>query len=411
MEAIINLLEEYFAQSKDESYKNNLIAMKKLEHRLISHVDEAVNLEEIQRLAFSKLSLNTLSYYMTGANDEYTLKRNMSIYQQIFLYPSVLKDVKESKTSVSVLGQKISIPVIIAPTALHKLCHPDGEEATARAATACGGLICLSSLSSSSISNVAKASGDGHRWFQLYVKSDRTHTHKVIKMCEKYGYTAIVVTVDAPTLGYRDRDFKVKFAVPKNVEYEDLTTDEKTTKVEHKKDNKPKNELFSFFASNMDSTLTWDFIPWLRSVTKLKIILKGVHRVDDALKAQEMGVDGIVVSNHGARQLDTVPSTMEMLYPISKALKKIKNNNMEIYVDGGIRRGTDIIKAIALGARAVFIGRPSLWGLAAGGQHGVERVLELLRQELMVAMKLSGVSCLEDITEDLLRFRSDFTKF
>ena len=346
---------------------------------------------------------------MTGANDEFSLKRNSSIYKEIFLYPKVLKNVKESNMSVSVLGTQISLPVIIAPTALHKLCHPDGEEATARACTASGSLICLSSLSSSSISQVAKASGDGPRWFQLYAKSNREHTLKVIKMAEKFGYSAIVLTVDAPVLGYRDRDFKVKFTIPKNIEYEDLTGSEKKNEV--KKENKSKSELFNFFSSNMDAGLSWDIIPWMREITNLKIILKGIHRVDDALKAQELGVDGIIVSNHGARQLDTVPSTMEMLYPISKALKKINGNKMEIYVDGGIRRGTDIIKAIALGARAVFIGRPSLWGLAAGGQKGVEKTIELLRTELMIAMKLSGVTSLDEINEDLLRFRSDFTKF
>lgn len=409
MEAIINLLEEYFVQNRNEAYTNNLIAIKKVQYRLINSVDEAVNLEEIQRLAFSKLSLNTLSYYMTGANDEFTLRRNLSIFEQILLYPKVLVNVKATNTEVCVLGNKISLPVIIAPTAMHKLCHPDGEEATARAATACKTIICLSSLTSSSISEVAKAAGTGPKWFQLYVKTDRNHSLKIIKMVEKLGYTAVVLTVDAPMLGYRDRDFKVKFNIPKTIDYQDKS-DEGAQKKEIKNDNN-KSELFNFFASNMDQTLSWDIVNWFRENIKLPIVLKGIHRVDDALKAQEMGVDAIIVSNHGARQLDTVPSTMEMLLPISRALKQVKNNKMEIYVDGGIRRGTDIIKAIALGAKAVFIGRPSLWGLAAGGQHGVEKTIEILRQELTVAMKLTGVNHLEELNEDFIKFRNDFTKF
>lgn len=333
------------------------------------------------------------------------------------MYPKILKNVSETDLTTEVLGRKLSMPILIAPSAMHKLCHPEGEIATAKAAKEADTLVVLSSLSSVSMEKVGQANGDGMRWVQLYVMKEKEQTKQILKMAENAGYSGICVTVDAPVLGSRERDFQVKFKFPQDIVFENL---EYTLKHENKakadmanilKDTGSKSEIYEFFAKNIDQSLTWDIIPWLKSHTKLKIILKGVHRVDDALTAQKMGADAIIVSNHGARQLDTVPSTIEMLAPICKALKKIPDNKMEVYVDGGFSRGTDVFKALALGAKAVFLGRPVLWGLACDGQNGVRKVLNLIRNEFIMAMKLSGCNKVSEINEDYIRVKDSFAKF
>lgn len=394
-----------------ENYKKNIETIFDYKHRLVNSIDEVVNLDEIRRLAFSKMNMNALSYYMSGSGDEESLSRNYAIFKKILLYPRILRNVNHIDTSLTILGDKFPLPIILAPTAMQKLCHPEGEIGVLKAAKSRNVLMCLSSISSTPMMEVAKEAKGHPMWFQLYVKNDRKMTQKLVKYCEKYGFKAICVTVDAPVLGYRERDFMIKFSIPKTFNYKDITTDKKESEhtKEEQKPKKPNSELFSFFDSNMETTISWDFVTWLRSITKLKIILKGVHRVDDALKAQEMGVDGIIVSNHGGRQLDTVPSTIEMLVPIAKALKKRDPNSpMELYVDGGIRRGNDIIKALALGAKAVLIGRAMLWGLAAGGQEGVEKVLDMLKMEMIHGMKLLGARNLGEITDDLVLYKSKY---
>ena len=399
-----------------ETYKKNIETIFDYKHRLVNSIDEVVNIDEIRRLAYSKMNMNALSYYMSGSGDEQSLNRNYKIFSKILMYPRILRNVNHIDTSVTILGQKFPFPVILAPTAMQKLCHPQGEIGVLKAAKSRNVLMCLSSISSTPMMEVAKEAKGHPMWFQLYVKNDRKMTQKLVKYCEKYGFGAICVTVDAPVLGYRERDFMIKFSIPKTFNYKDITVEkgqEGTNKGAHEeqrpKTKKPNSELFSFFDSNMETTINWDFVTWLRSITKLRIVLKGVHRVDDAVKAQEMGVDGIIVSNHGGRQLDTVPSTIEMLIPIAKALKKRDpNSKMELYVDGGIRRGNDIIKALAFGAKAVLIGRSMLWGLAAGGQEGVEKVLDMLKMEMIHGMKLLGSTNLGEITEDLVLYKSKF---
>jgi (S)-2-hydroxy-acid oxidase len=420
MDSLLDLFDIFLGTKKEENnkYKSNLLELRKLKTRIIKNVDDAINIEEIERLAYSKLDMNALSYYMSGANSEHTLKRNINYFHKIMIYPRVLVDVSKVDLKCTILGREVDSPILIAPTALHKLAHPDGELATAQAANEKNTLICLSSLSSNSMEKVAKANQNGMRWFQLYVMKSREETINMVKEAERNGFSAIVVTVDAPILGYRERDFQVKFKIPEGVDYENLkflnknnitTNDKDIGKV--LTDSGSKSQIFSFFASNIDDSLTWDIIPWLKQNTKLHVVIKGIHRVDDALKAREMGADAIIVSNHGARQLDKVPSTIEMLYPICQALSKIEGNKMEVYVDGGIRRGTDVFKAIAMGAKAVFIGRPVLFGLAADGKNGVCKVLDLLRNELLMTMKLSGCIDLKKITGDYIKIRRALSKF
>jgi isopentenyl diphosphate isomerase/L-lactate dehydrogenase-like FMN-dependent dehydrogenase len=404
-------------EKNNDDYKERKKILKKLNHRVVSTVNEAVNLEEIQRLAFSKLNLNALSYYMSGASDEVTLRRNKKYFKKILLYPKVLKDVSKTNITTTILGRKVTMPILIAPSAMHKLACEHGEKETAQAANEANTLMILSSLSSTSMEEVAKANGNGLRWFQLYVMKDRRQTIDLIRLAEKNGFSGIVLTVDAPVLGSRERDFKVNFKVPAHISYPNLElTLKNKNQVEQDlqkviEETGSKSDIFSFFARNIDSSLTWDIIDWLKENTKLHIILKGVHRVDDALMAQKKGVSAIIVSNHGARQLDSVPSTIEMLYPICKQLKQITNNKMEVYVDGGFSRGGDVFKALALGAKAVFLGRPVLWGLVADGKNGVRKVLDLLKNEFLLTMKLSGCKTVDEINEDYVRFSGRFAKF
>jgi len=266
----------------------------------------------------------------------------------------------------------------------------------------------LSSNSTTSLVRVAESNKNGLRWFQLYVTKDRDFTKQLTKMAENTGYTALVLTVDAPILGNRIRDSRIKFSIPNDVSFEIIEEGRPKDNNNYSKSKESNSYIFNYFKSNIDDSLDWNIISWLKSITKLDIILKGVHRVDDALIAAEKGVKGIIVSNHGGRQLDTVLSTIEMLFPISNALKNFPN--VDLYVDGGIRRGSDVFKALALGAKAVFIGRPILWGLAVGGEQGIKKVYEILIKELILCMRLSGCISVSDIKNlDALSCLKHFT--
>ncbi|MBI3461281.1 alpha-hydroxy-acid oxidizing protein, partial [Candidatus Acetothermia bacterium] len=287
------------------------------------------------------------------------------------ILPRVLVDVSKRDTSTTVLGQKISFPVMVAPMALQKMAHPDGEIAAARAIGATGTIMILSTLASSTIEEVA-AVATGSLWFQLYFR-DREMSKELVQRAEKTGFKAICLTVDVPELGRRERDVRNQFML-----------------------------LGAGGAAGQmgpDASLSWKDVDWLNSITKLPIVLKGIHRADDAIRAVEHRAAGIVVSNHGGRQLDTVPAGIEMLPEIAEAVA----HQIEVYVDGGIRRGTDILKALALGARAVLLGRPVLWGLAVNGEAGARRVIELLRDEFDLAMALAGCPTVKEIDRSLVK--------
>jgi isopentenyl diphosphate isomerase/L-lactate dehydrogenase-like FMN-dependent dehydrogenase len=394
-------------KTPQEFYLENMDQIEKLRNRIVPNINEAINLNEIERLAISKVPLSKLSYYISGANDEYSLRRNKEYFHKIHIIPRVFVDVSKANTRTKILGNPVTSPIFIAPTALHKILNPEGEVAVARAAQEFGTIMTLSHLSSTPIEEVAKANGDGVRWFQLYVIKET-----IIKRAEKAGCTGLVITVDAPILGFRDRDIQIKFSFQDGLKNNNMIASDKKELTGNEKkildQGGNRSELFKFFVDNMDSSTTWDIIKWVRSISKLPIILKGIHHPEDALLAEKHGVDAIIVSNHGARQLDTVPSGIEMLYPICKALKGSK---MEIYVDGGFRRGTDVFKALAMGAKAVLIGRPALWGLAANGKDGVKRVLDLLNNELLVAMKLAGCSSVDQINESYIKVKGSLARF
>jgi 4-hydroxymandelate oxidase len=339
----------------------------------------AINLFELEVKARQLLPQTAYDYYAGGANDEITLRENRVAYERITLLPRMLVDVSERRMGTTALGDPVSMPILIAPTAFQGLAHPQGEVATVKAAGAAKTLMTLSTLSTFSIEEVM-AVATGPVWFQLYVFKDRAISTSLVNRAEVAGCKAIVITVDVPLLGRRERDLRNQFKMPDDISVKNLLPAGLQT--------------FPF-----DPALTWKDIEWLAGITKLPVLVKGILRSEDALLAVKHGASGVIVSNHGARQLDTTPATISVLPEIADAL----GGKVEVYVDGGIIRGTDVLKAIACGARGVFIGRPVLWGLACDGEAGVRYVLEMVRQEFDLAMALCGCPTLSSITRDLVR--------
>jgi 4-hydroxymandelate oxidase len=355
---------------------------------------DAINLWELEERARELLPQKSYDYYASGANDEITLRENRAAYERITLLPRMLVDVSVREMGTIVLGEPVSMPILIAPTGLQGLAHPEGELATTRAASAAKTLTTLATLSTTSIEDVM-AVATGPVWFQLYVFRDRAISASLAQRAEAAGCKAVVLTVDVPVLGRRERDVRNRFTLPDHVSLKNLLP----AGCQELPKNVTGSGLAAYVASLFDAALTWKDIEWLAGVTKLPVLVKGILRADDALRAVNHGASGIIVSNHGARQLDTTPATISILPEIVDAVA----GAVEIYVDGGIRRGTDVLKAIAYGARAVLVGRPILWGLAVGGKAGVRYVLEMLRQEFDLAMALSGCPKLTAITRDLVR--------
>lgn len=349
---------------------------------------------DFEREAARRLPQAVLDYYAGGALDEVTLRDNRAAYDRIPLYYRVLAGVRDRALETTLLGERVSMPVLVAPTAFHRMAHEDGELATARAAASAGTLMVVSTLSNTDIEDIAEAA-TGPLWFQLYIYKDRDATRDLVARVEKTRCSAIVLTVDAPLLGPRERDIRNQFALPEGLSVKNLLGAGQGTVAKEMFG----SGLAKYVATFLDPTISWRDVEWLRSITKLPIIIKGVVRADDARRAIEMGARGIVVSNHGGRQLDTSPATIEALPRVVEAV----DGRAEVYVDGGVRRGIDVVKALALGARAVLVGRPVLWGLAVDGERGVTRVLEILRNELDNAMGLCGASTIDDINASLLR--------
>jgi 4-hydroxymandelate oxidase len=359
----------------------------------ISDQVEAINLFELEMQARDLLPQAAYDHQASGANDEITLRENHAAYERITLLPRMLVDVSERHMGTTALGQPVSMPILIAPTAFQGLAHPKGELATAKAASAANTLMTLSTLSTFSIEEVM-AVATGPVWFQLYMFKDRAISASFVKRAEIAGCKAIVLTADAPLLGRRERDVRNQFRMPDALAEKSLLPGE----LQELSDATGRSWHAPGIASLFDTALTWKDIEWLAGITTLPILVKGILRSDDALLALKHGASGIIVSNHGARQLDTSPATISVLPEIVGAV----GGRVEVYVDGGIRRGTDVLKAVAYGARAVFIGRPVLWGLATGAEAGVKYVLEMLRQEFDLAMALTGCPTLSSITRDLV---------
>jgi 4-hydroxymandelate oxidase len=354
----------------------------------------ALNLQELEQLAREKLSAMAYAYYASGALEEVTLRENLAAWARLPIHYRVLVDVSARDLSTTVLGTRVSMPVLVAPTAFHGLACGDGELATVRAAGGAGTIMCLSSLSNTRVEDVCAAAG-GPVWFQLYVYRDRAATEALVRRAEAAGASAIVLTVDAPLLGRRERDVRNEFHLPEGLRVENMSAVTGHGEVALRS---ASSGLAAYFAEKLDPSLTWKDVAWLRSSTRLPVLVKGVVRPDDARRAVDHGASGIVVSNHGGRQLDGSPATATVLGPIADAVQ----GRIEVLVDGGIRRGTDVLRALALGARAVLVGRPILWGLATAGEAGARGVLEALRAEIDHAMALAGCARVGDVTRDLL---------
>jgi isopentenyl diphosphate isomerase/L-lactate dehydrogenase-like FMN-dependent dehydrogenase len=321
-----------------------------------------INVWEYERLAEERLDANAHAYFAGGAGDEVTLRENVAAFARRKLRPRVLVDVGSVSTATTVLGTDVTLPVLIAPLALQRMAHPDGELATARAAAAAGTIMCLSTAATARPADVAAAAPGAPRWFQVYVFEKRWLTDELVREAADVGYSALVVTVDAPFLGRRERDIRVEFKIP-----EGMT---------------PSGDIF---AEPFDTTLSWRDLEWLAGFG-LPVVVKGILTAEDACLACEYGAAAVVVSNHGGRQLDGVQATVDALEEVAAAV----DGRAEVLVDGGVRRGVDVLKALALGARAVMIGRAMVWGLAVGGEAGVVDVLRLLRDEVELGLALLG---------------------
>ncbi len=354
---------------------------------------ELVNVFDFEPIARDRLSALAYAYYASGANDEITLRENRAALDRRALHYRVLVDVSQRDTRTTVLGQPIAMPILVAPTAFHGLAHADAELATTRAAGAAGTVMVLSTMSNTPVEAVT-AAATGPVWFQLYAYRDRAITRDLVQRVEAAGCQALMLTVDAPVLGRRERDLRNRFSLPPELAVANLTA----AGLDCIPLEGAGSGLATYFATLLDPSLTWDVVDWLRSITRLPVLVKGIVRPDDAARAVTHGARGIVVSNHGGRQLDTAPATIDVLGPIADAVA----GRAELLMDGGIRRGTDIVKALALGARAVLVGRPVLWGLATAGEVGVLRVLTLLRDELDTALALCGCPTIDAVTRDLV---------
>jgi 4-hydroxymandelate oxidase len=347
------------------------------------------NVEDFEDEAREILPQLVYDYFAGGAGDEWTLRENRRAFERWVLRPRFLVDCSNVDLRTTVLGQQIDFPVMVAPTAFHRLAHPDGELATARGAASAGTLMVVSTISTATMEDVAAAAG-GPKWFQLYMHKDRGLTASLVKRASEHGYSAIVLTVDTPLLGRRLRDERNNFTLPPGIGLANLEgvplPDE------------PGSNLFRYFADQLEIAMTWDDVRWVRSLSPLPVLLKGLLTAEDARLAVDAGVEGVVVSNHGGRQLDGAPASLDALPEIVQAAE----GRAEIYMDGGIRRGTDVLKALGLGARAVLVGRPVLWGLAIDGEAGVVAVLSMLKAELALAMTLAGRRTVADIDRSLV---------
>jgi 4-hydroxymandelate oxidase len=359
----------------------------------IRPVAAPLNVRDYEAAARERLSGMVYDYYAGGADDEITLNLNRAAYQSILLRPRVLVDVSRVDTSLELLGQRLPFPILIAPTAFQRLAHPEGELATARAARAAGALLMMAgTLSTTPVEETARAVG-GPFWLQVYVFRDRGLTEQLVERAIAAGCSALCLTVTFPVTGNRERDARNGFALPAGL---DMANFRGLAQAQFPSTHG--SGLAAFVAHQFDASLTWEAVTWLREISGLPVLLKGVVTAEDARLAVEHGAAGIIVSNHGGRQLDTTEPTIRALPRVIEAVE----DRVPVLVDGGIRRGTDVLKALALGARATLIGRPYLWGLATDGQAGVERVIELLRSELTRAMALVGRPTLRELDRSLL---------
>ena len=389
------------------------------------HDLNCLSIAELEKHAEARMNKQTRDYYNEGADSGSTLLENIQAYAKYRIRPRVLRDISQIDTSVELFGTRQSIPLGVAPTAMQCLAHPDGEIATARACEKAGVPMGLSSFSTSTLEDVASTQGNNTRVLQLYLFEEREHSRKLVARAKKAGYKAVFLTVDTPMLGRRNLEIRNQFKLPKPYKIanfpEDSNSDASQTVMDGStpaqesqkrtstsasgyhdgKQRRPPTGPITFHTHAANPTLCWERdIDWIKNecAPEMQVWVKGIATAEDALLAIHHGVDGIVVSNHGGRQLNGALATLDALPEIVQAAA----GKIPVHVDGGIRHGTDIFKALALGADFVWIGRPVLWGLAYKGQEGVELCLKLLADEIRLCMGLAGTVKIKDISKEYL---------
>ncbi|KAK0735833.1 FMN-dependent dehydrogenase-domain-containing protein [Apiosordaria backusii] len=371
--------------------------MKRIEEMPL--LEQCYNLLDFEGVAKRVMKKTAWGYYSSAADDEITLRENQNAFQRIWFRPKVLVNVEKVDFSTTMLGTKVDIPFYVTATALGKLGHVEGEVVLTRASAKHNVIQMIPTLASCSFDEIMDAADtDQVQWLQLYVNKDRAITKKIVEHAEKRGCKGLFITVDAPQLGRREKDMRLKF------------TDEGSN-VQRGSGEKTDNSQGAARAisSFIDPALSWEDIPWFKSITSMPIVLKGVQRVEDVLRAVEVGCAGVVLSNHGGRQLDFARSGIEVLAETMPVLKKMGlEKKIEVFVDGGVRRATDIIKALCLGAKGVGIGRPFLYAMSAYGQEGVERAMQLLKEEMEMNMRLIGARGVEELNEGMVDVRGLF---
>jgi 4-hydroxymandelate oxidase len=345
-----------------------------------------VDLRELEREAERVLGRTVFDYFAGGADDEVTLRENASAWERLRLRPRVLRGVEAASTETTVLGARIGTPILVAPIAYQSMAHPDGETATAKGTAAADGLLILSTRTTTPLEDVVAASDGSPMWFQVYVFQDRAWTAELVDRAREAGFRALVLTADTPILGRRSRDERNAFRLPPPVETAHVRSIRTPSAPDHRG------------AGVQDPGLGLRDIGWLRERSGLPVVVKGILRGDDACACVDAGAEAVIVSNHGGRQLDSAVTTAQALPEVVAAI----GDRAEVYVDGGIRGGGDVIKALAVGARAVLVGRPIIWGLATGGGEGVRQVLDTLRVELARAMVLCQTGSIGKLSPDLV---------
>ena len=361
--------------------------IKKQKHNKLPDIDRIVNIYDLQALSERMMKKESWDYYISGADDEITLRENESAFQRIWLKPRVLINVSNINTNTKILGYPSTLPIYFSATALTKFAHPDGDLAISRAAGNKGLIQMFPTLSSCSIESVPQNSTpDQVHFFQLYLNTDRSLIERLVKRVEGSGFKALCITVDAPVIGRRERDIRNKYM------------DSNTPNLQRVQTLNRNKGVAKAIGGWIDPSFSWDDLRWIKTITNMPIVLKGIQTAEDAILAVQHNIPAIIISNHGGRQLDSSRSGIEILEEVVTALKRENLFGLiEIWVDGGIRRGTDVFKALAMGATAVGIGRPMLYGLASYGQEGVEKVIDLFRDELTICMGNMGTPSISDI--------------
>ncbi|TIA91284.1 hypothetical protein E3P99_01144 [Wallemia hederae] len=363
-------------------------------HQSKPPLSECLSLHDIETVARYVMADKAWMYYSSGADDEMTMRENHNAYHRIWFRPRILRDVTEVKFDTKILGHSTQMPLYITATALGKLGHPDGELNLTRSAAKNGIIQMIPTLASCSFDDIrGAATPDQVQFLQLYVNKNREVTERIVRRAEKSGIKGLFVTVDAPQLGRREKDMRMKF--------DDVGSKEQAESGENVDRSQGAARAISSF---IDPSLNWNDLKWIFSITKMPIILKGVQCWQDAVMAAKSGCAGVVLSNHGGRQLDFAPSGIEILPEVMAALKhaNVDSSSFEVYVDGGVRRASDILKAVALGAKAVGIGRPFIYAYSAYGEAGVNRAMDILRDEFEMCMRLLGARSLDEVTPEMV---------